>query len=265
MTETVSATGLNAVYEAVFTASGTQETGWQAVNLDANGNASFQASLQHTGDRIEAVDNTANPSVVATSSPIVITDPPAPTIALTGPGTGQETSVGAGITVTETVSATGLNAVHGDMSLGERESSIVASRLNSASSSIEAPIDVTQELTSSTINHGPTNKYAAAAFYATSDFVHYGEAGPGPTPGVALLVQHYLSSLEEEGSNFNQASPNETTDQWPASHYLHDNQIRIDQQAHPDTSHVHELSDQNHHGHVNTHWQAIEGGFHTTF
>ena len=110
VTETVSAPGLTTIYESVITAAGIQETGWQAVSLDASGNGSFTAHLAATGDQIVAVDNPANPTVTATTPAVTITDPP--TITLSGPASAEASAAGAGADVTETVSAPGLTTIY---------------------------------------------------------------------------------------------------------------------------------------------------------
>ena len=74
--ETVTTSNLSgSVYEEVLTASGTVETGYQAVALATNGTASFSVHLAHTGDVIKVVDNSSNPTVTAVSSAVTITDP----------------------------------------------------------------------------------------------------------------------------------------------------------------------------------------------
>ena len=81
VTESVAAPGLSSLYEAVYTASGVNESGWQQVSLDANGSGTFSVNLAHTGDYVKAVDNLDAPAVAATSSAITITDPaPAPNL-----------------------------------------------------------------------------------------------------------------------------------------------------------------------------------------
>ena len=58
----------------------------------------------------KVVNNPTSPTVTATSSPVTITDPVVvtPTISLSAPGTVQEASPGAGVTVTETITTTNL-------------------------------------------------------------------------------------------------------------------------------------------------------------
>ena len=104
MTETVAAPGLSTIYESVYSASGVAEGGWQAVALDAHGNASFSVNLAQSGDYVKAVDNLNAPAVTATSSAVTITDlPPAPTIALADLGATQEAAPGAGVAVTVSI------------------------------------------------------------------------------------------------------------------------------------------------------------------
>ena len=107
VTETLTSSGLATAYAAVFTAAGAQEGDWQTVTFDAGGQATVSAHLASSGDDLKVVDNIANPSVSAQSAPVTITDPP-PTLALSNPGTVQEATPGAGVTVTETLTSSGL-------------------------------------------------------------------------------------------------------------------------------------------------------------
>lgn len=75
VTETVSATGLSTIYEAVFTKADVAESDWQAVTVNAAGAVSFQAHFQNTGDYVVAIDSTAAPHVSATSTAVTLTDP----------------------------------------------------------------------------------------------------------------------------------------------------------------------------------------------
>ena len=75
VTETITTTNLTGnVYEEVLTASGGVETPFAAVAL-SGGVASSSVHLATSGDVIRVVDNTAAPTVTATSAPVVITDP----------------------------------------------------------------------------------------------------------------------------------------------------------------------------------------------
>lgn len=115
VTETVHATGLSAIYEVVMTSGNVAESGWTRVALDASGNASFSVHMAHSGDYVLAVNDPNNVSVRATSSQVTITDtnpPPPPSITLSAPGTVREAAPGAGVSVLESVHATGLSAIY---------------------------------------------------------------------------------------------------------------------------------------------------------
>lgn len=101
-TETVTATALSTVYAEVLTSSGAVETGYQAITLNSVGVGTASISLANTGDYVQIVDNVTTPTVTATSGAVTITD--APTMNLASPGTVQGIYVGAGATITETVS-----------------------------------------------------------------------------------------------------------------------------------------------------------------
>jgi predicted xylan-binding protein with Ca-dependent carbohydrate-binding module len=66
--------------------------------------------LAQSGDVVRIANNPTSPTVTATSLPVTITDQVVspPTISLSAPGTVQEASVGAGVTVTETITTTNL-------------------------------------------------------------------------------------------------------------------------------------------------------------
>jgi hypothetical protein len=112
VTERVTATGLSTVFEAVFTAAGVREGNWQTVTLDSNGAGSAAMHFAHTGDFAVATDNTTTQAVKGLSAAIIITDQGVgPGITLSSPGTAQEASAGAGVTLVETVSAPGLATI----------------------------------------------------------------------------------------------------------------------------------------------------------
>ena len=115
--ETVTATGLISVEGAVFDKFGVEESPWQQINLDVSGKGAASVTMLHDGDTFEVVDKITNPTVTAASTPVSITEapppPPMPTIEVQGPATAQEPSLGAGVTVNETVTATGLISVEG--------------------------------------------------------------------------------------------------------------------------------------------------------
>jgi hypothetical protein len=111
VTETITTSGLSGnVYEEVLTSAGAVETGYTAVAL-SNGVASASIHLAKSGDTIRVVDNTTSPDVIATSSPVTITDRP---ISVSSPGTVQEASPGAGVTVPLTVTT---NNLSGDITM----------------------------------------------------------------------------------------------------------------------------------------------------
>ncbi len=66
--------------------------------------------LAQSGDVVRVANNPTSPTVTATSLPVTITDQVVspPTISLSAPGTVQEASVGAGVTITETITTTNL-------------------------------------------------------------------------------------------------------------------------------------------------------------
>ena len=139
VTEAVTTTGLTgSVYAVVLTQNGTPEDYWQTVPLGANGTASFQVHLQNSGDYVVAVNNLANATVAAVASPVTITEPPpVKTILLSAPGTVQEITVGAGVTVTEAISTSNLSGTvyTGILTAsGGVESSWQADTLNSSGS-----------------------------------------------------------------------------------------------------------------------------------
>ncbi|WP_171033929.1 family 16 glycosylhydrolase [Lichenicoccus roseus] len=110
--ETITAPGATTLYEATFTSSNAAEGNWQAVAINAAGTGSFKAGFEHSGDYLVVVNSTSNATVQGYSSAVTITDapvaPPAPvltSIAVSAPGTVKETAAGAGVTVTETVTA----------------------------------------------------------------------------------------------------------------------------------------------------------------
>jgi hypothetical protein len=108
--ESITTTNLTGtVYQEVLTASGGVESGYTAVAL-TNGSASSSVFLANSGDRIQVVDDPTSPTVAATSSPVTITDPSVtlPSILVSAPGSVQEASVGAGVTVPLTVATSNL-------------------------------------------------------------------------------------------------------------------------------------------------------------
>ena len=117
VSETIKATGLSTAYAEVLTASGAVETAFQAVSIGSGGTGTVSLHLAKTGDYVEVVNNTTSPTVVAKSAAVSITDPVAakPTIAVSAPGTMQEASKGAGVTVTETITATGLSTAYAEV------------------------------------------------------------------------------------------------------------------------------------------------------
>ena len=87
VTETASAPGLTAIYEAVFTSANVAETGWTTVALDQSGNGSFSAHFAHSGDYVEAVNIPSAITVTGTSAPVTITEPTTTTGGTTTGGT----------------------------------------------------------------------------------------------------------------------------------------------------------------------------------
>jgi hypothetical protein len=110
VTETITTTNLTGnVFEEVLTASGAVESGYTAVAL-VNGVATSTVHMGQSGDVVQVVDNTASPTVTGISAPVTITDSPIPTPTITAPGTIQEASPGAGVTVPLTVTTTNLSS-----------------------------------------------------------------------------------------------------------------------------------------------------------
>lgn len=114
VTETVTATGLSTIYEAVFTKNGVAETGWQAVTLNSSGAATFQAHFDSTGDYVVAADSTTSPTVTADSSAITLTDPVATSLA-TPDIIGQSA---AGSLFFEVIDTDGVLTLSGDKAVG---------------------------------------------------------------------------------------------------------------------------------------------------
>jgi len=120
VTETATVSGtVTSFYEATFTSAGKQETSWQQVTVLNGKPTTFTATFANSGDYVEVVDNTTSPTFTDKSAAITINEPvslppppPAPaTITLSAPGSVQEASVGAGVTVTETAAVTGTSAI----------------------------------------------------------------------------------------------------------------------------------------------------------
>ncbi len=198
VTETVTATGLTSVYEEVLTKTGAVETGYQAVALNSSGSASFSVHLAASGDTIRAVDSSTAPTVTANSAAVTITDPvvatPTPTITLSSPGTVQEASVGAGVTVTETVTATGLTSVYEEVltKTGAVETGYQAVALNSSGSAsfsvhLAASGDTIRAVDSST---APTVTANSAAVTITDPVV--ATPTPTPSPTMAFILSNVV-------------------------------------------------------------------------
>ena len=190
VTETVTATGLTSVYEEVLTKTGAVETAYKAVALSSSGTASFSVHLAASGDTVRAVDSSTAPTVTANSAAVTITDPavvaPTPTISLSAPGTVQEASVGAGVTVTETVTATGLTSVYEEVltKTGAVETAYKAVALSSSGTAsfsvhLAASGDTVRAVDSST---APTVTANSAAVTITDPAV----VAPTPTPSPAM-------------------------------------------------------------------------------
>ena len=186
VTETVSAPGLTTIYESVITAAGIQETGWQAVSLDASGNGSFTAHLAATGDQIVAVDNPANPTVTATTPAVTITDPP--TITLSGPASAEASAAGAGADVTETVSAPGLTTTNIHTSGG------IAFSPESMSSRSLVPSDVSPP---DGLHHFSFPQGRTLLTYPESASSSYGDPGSGAPLFLKHLLLKHIIQLDD--------------------------------------------------------------------
>nr|WP_321986278.1 hypothetical protein [uncultured Lichenicoccus sp.] len=118
--ETITGTANATVYEATFTSTYTAEENWTAVQLNSAGTATVNVTFEHSGDLLTVASNASGSAPVSGySSAITITDAsttttPA-TISVSAPGSVQEASVGAGVTVTETIKATGLSTVYAEV------------------------------------------------------------------------------------------------------------------------------------------------------
>ena len=80
VTELFSSIGLSSLYAEVLTSTGTIESGYQQVILDASGNGSLRIHLAQSGDYINATDSMTTPTVTSRSAAVTITtpDPPPP-------------------------------------------------------------------------------------------------------------------------------------------------------------------------------------------
>ncbi|WP_428376393.1 hypothetical protein [Lichenicoccus sp.] len=116
--ETITGTPNATVYEATFTSTYVAEENWIAVQLNSAGTATVNVTFEHSGDFLVVPSNTSGDAPVnGYSSAITITDAtstPA-SITVSAPGSVQEASVGAGVTVTETIKATGLSTVYAEV------------------------------------------------------------------------------------------------------------------------------------------------------
>ncbi len=176
VTENVAAPGLSSVYEAVYTASGVNESGWQQVGLDANGNGAFSVNLAHTGDYVKAVDNLDTPAVTASSSAITITDPVPPASA--------------------TFSSSSRMLV----------SSNVAETVQSGTNSLEPPLYPDNRSSHESPNppaHSVQDRFVLtgaqeATSYEQVPAVEYGPAGQAPSGALAEFLLQHLSHLAAE-------------------------------------------------------------------
>ena len=75
VTETITAPGLSTVYVTVMTSANVAEEGWQAVSLNAAGVGTYDATFEHSGDYLLAVNNTSNATIKGWSPQISITQP----------------------------------------------------------------------------------------------------------------------------------------------------------------------------------------------
>ena len=136
VTETVSAPGLHTIYEAVYTSGNVAESSWTAVTLNSAGSGTFTAQFQHSGDYVVVVNDPNTQTAKGVSAPITITDQISTWIDISSPGTVREASLGAGVDVTQTVSAPGLHTIYEVVftSANVAESNWTAVTLNSAGS-----------------------------------------------------------------------------------------------------------------------------------
>ena len=205
VTETVTAPGLSTIYETVYSASGVAESGWQAVELDSHGNASFSVNLAQSGDYVKAVDSLSTPTVTATSSAVTITDPaPAPTIALADLGTAQEPAPGAGVTVTEAnAKAFGTDNTYAQATSLSQSHQVTNSAAVSEQESLESLSD------QPAINHDRFNLSAAQASttYEKSTTVAYSLTGKELNGALAEMLLNHLSKLGIETDTVSSSHP----------------------------------------------------------
>ncbi len=196
VTETVAATGLTSVYEEVLTNTGAVESGYQAVAL-SNGSASFSVHLAASGDTVRAVDSTSSPTVTANSAAVTITDPavsaPHPTITLSAPGTVQEPSVGAGVTVTETVAATGLTSVYEEVltNTGAVESGYQAVALSNGSASFSVHLAASGDTVHAVDSTSSPTVTANSAAVTITDPVVIAPT-PTPSPSMSFILSNIV-------------------------------------------------------------------------
>ena len=192
----MTATGLSTIYEVVCNASGAAEGGWQAVALDAHGNASFSVNLAQSGDYVRAVDNINAPAVTATSAAVAITDP-APTITLSDLGAAQETAPGAGVTLTE--SDTKLPAVN----TADFQPMLVNLQAQMTSSTTIAlskhGLDSLSDQPLTTIDRFALSTAQEATFYESKAAVLYSVRPQGQDGSISSMLLSHLSKLDSEG------------------------------------------------------------------
>ncbi len=198
--ETITSTNLTTAYVEVLTKAGAVETGYQAVALSSTGSTSVSLHLAASGDTVRVVNSTTAATVSANSTAVTITDPvaatPAATIALSAPGTVQEASVGAGVNVTETVTATGLTSVYEEVltKTGTVESGYQAVALNSSGSAsfsvhLAASGDTVRAVDSST---AATVTATSAAVTITDPVV--ATPTPTPSPTMSFILSNIVHS-----------------------------------------------------------------------
>ncbi len=194
VTETITSKNLTTAYVEVLTKAGAVETGFQAVALSSTGSTAVSLHLAASGDTVRVVNSAGAATVTANSAAVTITDPavvaPHPTISLSAPGTAREASVGAGVTVTETVTATGLTSIDEEVltKTGAVETAYKAVALGSSGTAsfsvhLAASGDTIRAVDSST---APTVTANSAAVTITDPAVIAPTPIQSPAPGPAM-------------------------------------------------------------------------------
>ena len=85
-----------------------ESSAFTPVTLNSSSQGTVSLKFLHTGDYVVAENLLSSPTRWAYSAPITITTAAKPTIIVSAPGTAQEASAGAGVTISETISTVNL-------------------------------------------------------------------------------------------------------------------------------------------------------------